>query len=157
MLFFQVVCKTFSYSVHSVFTSAADIPKAVIFSFLQWYCILLWLYSHAIVFHPNFLFFLTSNLSFYLPNCLYSSYPTFPNLPPLYSNYTTSLLTEHSRSVLLLTIQNKSRRSWIWQRLRVAHVQNRWSLRKLQLLRLNHFTAGFVHSLFTRRLRTGPF
>lgn len=106
--FFQVVCQTVFYSVHSVFTSSADIPKVVIFSFPQWYYyIMFWLYSHALYFSSIFSILLDQQSQFLFTklSVLIVSY-MFPSLSPLCSNR-HYLLTEHSRSVLLLTIQKR--------------------------------------------------
>lgn len=50
----------------------------------------------------------------------------------------------------------ESPRPQVWQRARVAHVQNTWNLRRLWLLRLNEFITGSVKSVFIRRLKTCP-
>lgn len=108
LFFFQVV-RLFLIML-TVFASSTSIPKVVTFSFPQWYYyIMLWLYSHALFsFHPYLLFFLTSNLVFYLPTCLYQLYPRWLQVCHLHvQTGTTSLLTEHSRGILSLTIQKK--------------------------------------------------
>lgn len=109
--FFQVICKTVSYSVHSVFTSSADTPKVLIFSFSYWYYMMLWLYSCALFFssmfsilldqQPKFLFTKLSVLIVSYVSKFVTSVPTGA----------TSLLTEQECCVTSST--EESPRSWI--------------------------------------------